>query len=451
MQIFITILILILMLGILVSSHEAGHLVMAKCFNVYCLEYSIGFGPKLFSKKRKGGETAFSIRAFPLGGYVSMFGEGVELPDGVSIPTERSLEGVAKWKRSLITVAGIVVNLLLSILFVFIYTIGFKSYYLGASFSTGVVDENGTSIAANSLWGDGTIGDFSFDYDTNRLYSPFAFSYYMADSKTDINYYLVDSEADIDGKTYVAVVDFSGIGDFNLVDHLVFFYPVSAYYPSTLREEIGLKNFPDTAKTPFKTSAIGSVLTLHLTTMEVASESVAKPSSDSFAARSVHMLTSTGVLSSSGDLGWEKDATNSFSYRSYSFYPPFAERLALGCQEYTYLFQAFGLGIKEIFTNGFQNIGSVVMMGNMISNASTSIGWGRTFFLFGGYFSLNLAIFNLLPFPGLDGWSLLVTAIEAITRKKVPEKIKNVVSFIGLALLFGLGIFLIAKDVITGF
>ena len=162
-------------------------------------------------------------------------------------------------------------------------------------------------------------------------------------------------------------------------------------------------------------------------------------------------MTSTSVLSSGGDLSWGEDATNSFSYRSYSFYPPLAERLALGCQEYTYLFQAFGLGIKEIFTNGFQNIGSVVMMGSMISNASTSIGWGRTFFLFGGYFSLNLAIFNLLPFPGLDGWSLLVTAIEAITRKKVPEKIKNVVSFIGLALLFGLGIFLIVKDVIAGF
>jgi membrane-associated protease RseP (regulator of RpoE activity) len=441
MQIFITILILILMLGILVSSHEAGHLVMAKCFNVYCLEYSIGFGPKLFSKKRKGGETAFSLRAFPLGGYVSMFGEGVELPDGVAIPTERSLEGIAKWKRALITIAGIVVNLLLSILFVFIYTVGFQSYYLGASFDTGVVDQNGTSIAANSLWGEGTIGDFSFNGDTNRLYSPFAFN----------GSYVVDSEADIDGKTYVATVDFTGIGDFNLIDHLTFYYPVSAFYPSTLREAIGLYNFPDTAKSSFKTMAEGSVLTLHLTTMDVAGKSVTKPSAESFQSRSTHVLTSKGVLNSDNDLIWEKNSSNSFSYTSYSFYPSLSERLALGCEEYAYLFQAFGLGIKEIFTTGVKNLGSVVMMGSMLSTASTSIGWGRTFFLFGGYLSLNLAIFNLLPFPGLDGWSLLVTAIEGITRKKVPEKIKNVVSFIGLALLFGLGIFLIVKDVITVF
>ena len=39
-----------------------------------------------------------------------------------------------------------------------------------------------------------------------------------------------------------------------------------------------------------------------------------------------------------------------------------------------------------------------------------------------GLISVNLAIFNLLPFPGLDGWQLLVTAVEAITRKKVPTK-----------------------------
>ena len=65
MQIIVTILILILMLGILVGMHELGHLAVAKAFNVYCLEYSIGFGPKIFSRTRKGGETAFSIRALP--------------------------------------------------------------------------------------------------------------------------------------------------------------------------------------------------------------------------------------------------------------------------------------------------------------------------------------------------------------------------------------------------
>ena len=67
------ILLFIVLLSVLIVVHELGHLVAAKAFNVYCLEYSIGMGPLLFKKKRKGGETQFSIRAIPFGGYVSMY------------------------------------------------------------------------------------------------------------------------------------------------------------------------------------------------------------------------------------------------------------------------------------------------------------------------------------------------------------------------------------------
>jgi regulator of sigma E protease len=74
------------------------------------------------------------------------------------------------------------------------------------------------------------------------------------------------------------------------------------------------------------------------------------------------------------------------------------------------------------------------------------MGVGRTFFVYGGFLSLNLAIFNLLPFPGLDGWQLFVTFVEGVFRKKIPEKVKNAVSFIGLALLMILSVFLIVKD-----
>ena len=49
------ILIVVVMLGVLIAIHEAGHLATAKMFKVYCFEYSIGMGPKIFSKKRKGG------------------------------------------------------------------------------------------------------------------------------------------------------------------------------------------------------------------------------------------------------------------------------------------------------------------------------------------------------------------------------------------------------------
>ena len=103
---FLGILLFILALGALVTIHELGHFLTAKLFKVYCVEFSIGFGPKIFSRKKVTKETRFSIRAIPLGGYVSMYGEGVELEDGVTIPESRSLEGVSKWKRAIIFVAG---------------------------------------------------------------------------------------------------------------------------------------------------------------------------------------------------------------------------------------------------------------------------------------------------------------------------------------------------------
>ena len=62
--------------------------------------------------------------------------------------------------------------------------------------------------------------------------------------------------------------------------------------------------------------------------------------------------------------------------------------------------------------------------------------------------SVNLGIVNLLPFPGLDGWQLLVTIIEGATRKTIPPKIKNYVSAAGIILLFVLMILIIIIDLI---
>ena len=61
---------------------------------------------------------------------------------------------------------------------------------------------------------------------------------------------------------------------------------------------------------------------------------------------------------------------------------------------------------------------------------------------------MNLAILNLLPFPGLDGWQVLVLVVEAVAHKSIPEKVKNIVSFVGLAILFAFMVLIIIKDVI---
>ena len=70
------ILVFAIVMTVLVSVHEGGHFIMAKKAGVLCHEFAIGMGPVIYQKKK--GETLYSIRALPIGGYVSMAGEEVE-------------------------------------------------------------------------------------------------------------------------------------------------------------------------------------------------------------------------------------------------------------------------------------------------------------------------------------------------------------------------------------
>ena len=119
------ILLFVVCLSVLIMIHELGHFTAAKIFKVYVQEFSIGFGPALIHKKRKNGESYFSLRVIPFGGYVSMYGEGVELEDGVQVDESRSLEGIKKWKRAIILVAGVTMNAVLALHLFFINNIAF--------------------------------------------------------------------------------------------------------------------------------------------------------------------------------------------------------------------------------------------------------------------------------------------------------------------------------------
>ncbi|WP_085523945.1 RIP metalloprotease RseP [Tuberibacillus sp. Marseille-P3662] len=67
----------VIIFGVLVSIHEFGHLILAKRAGILCREFAIGFGPKLFSIKKK--ETVYTLRLLPIGGFVRMAGEDPEI------------------------------------------------------------------------------------------------------------------------------------------------------------------------------------------------------------------------------------------------------------------------------------------------------------------------------------------------------------------------------------
>jgi regulator of sigma E protease len=110
-----------IVLGLLIFVHEFGHFIWAKFFGVKVLKFSLGFGPKLLS--RQYGETEYLISAFPLGGYVKMFGENPgELAEEKLSPGElkRSFATRPVWQRFIIVAGGPLFNLIFAVFLFFI-------------------------------------------------------------------------------------------------------------------------------------------------------------------------------------------------------------------------------------------------------------------------------------------------------------------------------------------
>ena len=106
------IVIAIIMFGLLIAVHEFGHFFTAKLLGVRVNEFAIGMGPKLLRKKR--GETVYTLRALPIGGFCAMEGEEEETGD------PRSFSSKSWWRKLIILVAGSFMNFLTGFLIILI-------------------------------------------------------------------------------------------------------------------------------------------------------------------------------------------------------------------------------------------------------------------------------------------------------------------------------------------
>ncbi len=111
----------ILIFGLLIGLHELGHFAAAKACGVRVNEFSIGMGPALFQKEK--GETAYSLRLLPLGGYCAMEGEDEDSDD------PRSLSRQSFWKQLLIFAAGAAMNFLTGFLILLCLYAGAAGFY----------------------------------------------------------------------------------------------------------------------------------------------------------------------------------------------------------------------------------------------------------------------------------------------------------------------------------
>lgn len=91
--------VLVIVVGLLISValHECGHMIPAKKFGVYVPEFAVGFGPQIFGVKK--GETTYSLRAILLGGYVRLVGMFAPARDGVKTTNRRGKPTLAQEAR----------------------------------------------------------------------------------------------------------------------------------------------------------------------------------------------------------------------------------------------------------------------------------------------------------------------------------------------------------------
>jgi regulator of sigma E protease len=391
MQTIISTLLFLLSLGVLILIHELGHFVMAKAFHVYVREFSIGFGPVIFSWKK--GETTYALKAFPLGGYVAMVGEEVNATD-IQVPMNRSLLGISKPKRALIMSAGIVLNLVLAYVLFFASNWAFPQ----RSLFNPLTDKNQMVITETSvadLAGIDSGDTLEFTQGTIAV---------TTDEGVD-TYYLYTSALQTLNDSLSDVIRFEKVVDENIIPYIVdsisdfveFDLPVRTYTTATDYTErfVSIRLDAEASSDGFRLEPIGISFNVFLTNYSFL-EALVKSGSD-----------------------W-------------------VDGVLLIVNSVATLFQGRNL----------DQVGGIVAI--FSTTASILINFGISYYIFiWALISVNLAVFNLLPFPGLDGWHLLVITIEGIFQREIPSRLKNVVSMIGFFILMSLMVILLIKDILA--
>ena len=345
-MIVLYVLLAIVVLLFMIMIHETGHYLAGKILKFKIEEFSIGFGPKIFSKTMKSGEK-FSLRWIPLGGYCAFKGEDEdeeELEDKTG-----TFNSYACWKRLIVLFCGAFFNFVSGIIFVLI---------LLCSVGSGICRITDV-VATNSNKDNIFVNDIVLEVDGVE--------------PTFLNGGIVGlmSEKEV-GEDIVLTVNRDG----EIIDVTVQKYQVFQL------DENGEKVLDEEGNPIVQGKIIG--------------------------------ITSEYVKLSFG--------------QSLLKCVPYTFKMAWQCLEI----------IGKLFTGqlGLESVGGPITTVQTIA-VSTQTNFKNLILLF-PLLAVNLAVFNLLPIPALDGARMVFVAIEWIFRKPVPRDIEAKIHSIGLIALFAL-------------
>lgn len=422
----LTIIYFIFILGITVFIHELGHFLFAKKFGVYVYEFSIGMGPRLFKFNRKGDETDYCIRLFPIGGYVQMAGEEVEVDE--KIPKEKRLQSKKWYQRLLIMVAGVMNNFILAIVVLFIvglvngvtldsrYVVG--SYIEGLNDGDKIIKVNGRS--------------------TNN-YDKLALELAIVEDK-DFTVTVSNDNKTKDVKIHPIAVS---------NDYLLYGYD----YGFSVENLTVKESSNDNIKVGYKITAINGIAidSYHdlISNLEkVASEDNTNQITITFddGNDTKEVLVDVKTIKKDSLLGYDYgfDLTGVHEHNIKS--------------SIIYAFRKFFSLIEQmIFTIYYLITGNLsikllsgpVGIFNIVGTAS-SAGFMVVLSLL-ALISANVGFINLLPIPAFDGGHVLFIIIELIKGKPVNQKVENTIHTVFLVLLMILMLYITFNDILKLF
>lgn len=420
-----TLLLFLATILLLVGAHEFGHFLAAKLVRIGVMEFAIGFGPPLKSWRR--GKTTYTLRLLPLGGYVRLAGEAWEAGD---FAPEETYYGRPAWARLLVALAGPTSNILLALVLAFsaYWFIGLPRLRV-AALTPGKPAEQALKIGDVLLAVEG-IPVWSTD-DVSPLIQarapqPVRFTVLREGRELELEIAPVFSPED--GRYIVGVYFWPQVvlaelqevrgltplsaAGFRSGDRVVGACgrPIRSYLELLLAVEEGCRDL----------QVQRGEETVALRLPENAQEALAQGKWRALPLAYGHVGAQRALVLAGQQVG------QAFSLIVETLRAMAARRIPAG--------EAVSgpVGIAAILAEGLA-AGPLVVL------------------LLIAVISVNLALFNLLPIPALDGSRLLFALFEMATHRRVPPRVETLVHTLGFLLLFGLLLFITARDILRFF
>jgi len=412
--IILTIVKLIIILGVVASIHEFGHFIFAKLFKMKVDEFAIGFGKAIWSKEYKG--TKFSLRCLPLGGYCAIDGEEGESDN------EAAFCNKAWWKRIIVLVAGVTFNAILA-------TILFVSINLpGDTYTNVITDIDETSIAYELGLRNGDKITKINNRNVNILQDISSFTDVSKDEIT-IKYERNEKEYKITTDELVKKVGYIGVYFDASAEEIT--SKIDMVEGGSAAQEAGLRS-GDIVKTinGQETKLSTDVISIVQENADKELELVYERNNEEYTVK----ITPNGKkVFAIGNFSTEKVDTNIY----YAF-----------CKAGTNIKQIIGSYVDLFKGNVSVNqLSGIVGMGEVVSKTEGIL----EFLNLMAIISMAVGVANILPFPPLDGGKCVLVLAEAITGKKVSYKLEAILSYLGLALLIGLTLYVTYNDIVRIF